>query len=203
MSLGKRIYDATWGRGFAKIYDSFIAGSEEAGLRGHRQALLAGASGDVVEIGSGTGVNIELYPETVGSLTFTEPFGPMASQLREKLAASGRDATVLEAPAEQLPLPDDSADTVVATLVLCTVEDQASTLAELRGSFGRAEGCCSSSMSARIARRAPAGRIASTGPGNSSAMAATATSTRWPRSGQRASRSSGSSRGSSRRRRRW
>lgn len=132
MSLGKRIYDATWGRGFAKIYDSFIAGSEEAGLRGHRQALLAGASGDVVEIGSGTGVNIELYPETVGSLTFTEPFGPMASQLREKLAASGRDATVLEAPAEQLPLPDDSADTAVATLVLCTVEDQASTLAELR-----------------------------------------------------------------------
>ena len=132
MGLGKRIYDGTGGRGFAAIYDRVIAASEKAGLRDHRRALLAEAHGDVIEIGSGTGVNIEHYPHTVGSLTLSEPFGPMASQLRQKLAESGREATVLDAPAERLPLPDGSADTAVSTLVLCTVDDQAATLAELR-----------------------------------------------------------------------
>lgn len=132
MSLAHRIYDATWGRGFAVGYDWFLSAAEDAGLRDFRIALLAEASGDVIEIGSGTGVNIGLYPETIGSLTLTEPFGPMASQLREKLAASDQAADVHQAPAQALPVPDDSADTAVATLVLCTVPNQATVLAELR-----------------------------------------------------------------------
>jgi len=132
MSTASRIYDATWGRGFAAGYDWFLSASEEAGLREFRTALLAEASGDVVEIGSGTGVNLELYPEEIASLTLTEPFGPMASQLHKKLAGSDRAAQVHEAPADAIPLADDSADTAVSTLVLCTVPDQAAALGELK-----------------------------------------------------------------------
>jgi SAM-dependent methyltransferase len=54
----------------------------------------------------------------------------MAKRLRSRLTEARRGEEVLEAPAEHLPLADDSADTVVATLVLCTVPDPTAALAE-------------------------------------------------------------------------
>jgi ubiquinone/menaquinone biosynthesis C-methylase UbiE len=56
----------------------------------------------------------------------------MARRLEERLSSSGRIAEVIRAPAEALPLPDASADTVVSTLVLCTVDDLGAALAEAR-----------------------------------------------------------------------
>jgi ubiquinone/menaquinone biosynthesis C-methylase UbiE len=125
-----QLYDATWGRLFAAMYDRGLKATEEAGLGEMRRQLLAGARGRVVEIGAGTGVNLDLYPEAVEDLALVEPDPHMAKQLRPKLARSRRAATLVEAPAEALPFEDASFDTAVATLVLCTVPDPAAALAE-------------------------------------------------------------------------
>jgi ubiquinone/menaquinone biosynthesis C-methylase UbiE len=125
-----RLYDATWGRAFAAVYDRGLKATEEAGLRQMRRELLAGAGGRVLEIGAGTGVNLDLYPEGVEELVAVEPDPHMAKRLRAKLAASSRQVSVVEAPAERLPFEDASFDTAVSTLVLCTVPDPAAALAE-------------------------------------------------------------------------
>jgi SAM-dependent methyltransferase len=126
-----RVYDATWGRLFAATYDRGLKATEEAGLREMRRELLAGAGGRTVEIGAGTGANLELYPDAVESLTLTEPDPHMAKRLRARLEGSGRAAEVIAAPAENLPLETGSFDTAVATLVLCTVPDPQAAVAEL------------------------------------------------------------------------
>jgi len=126
-----RIYDATWGRGFAALYDRAFKASEEAGLRDMRRQVLGEARGRVVELGAGTGLNFELYPRTVEELVLTEPDPHMAKQLRARVEESAPTASVVEAPAERLPLPDDSFDTAVATLVFCTIPDPGAALAEL------------------------------------------------------------------------
>ena len=105
--------------------------TENGGNAERRAAVLARAHGTVVEIGAGTGLNLPHYPTDV-ELVLTEPEQPMARRLLERLQQSGRQARVLQAPAEQIPLPDDSADTVVSTLVLCTVPDLDATLSEIR-----------------------------------------------------------------------
>lgn len=127
-----RVYDGTWGWLFSAAYDRGFKASEEAGLRYMRAELLAGARGRVLEIGAGTGLNLDHYGEAVAELVLTEPDPYMTKRLREKLAASGRQAEVVEAPAERLPFEDDSFDTAVVTLVLCTVPDPAGSLAEIR-----------------------------------------------------------------------
>ncbi|MBS1878232.1 MAG: class I SAM-dependent methyltransferase [Actinobacteria bacterium] len=132
MSLAHAAYDATWGRMFAAMYDRGLKATEEGGLGEMRLQLLAGATGRVVELGAGTGVNLDLYPDAITELVLVEPDPHMAKRLRERVAASPRPATIVEAPGERLPLPDDSFDVAVATLVLCTVPDPAAALAELR-----------------------------------------------------------------------
>jgi ubiquinone/menaquinone biosynthesis C-methylase UbiE len=120
------------GRFFALTYDRFIAKSEQAGLRGFRDGLLTGAQGDVLEIGSGTGLNLPCYGPQVRSLTLTEPQAPMLRRLRRKAGELAPAATVLRAPAEDLPFDDGSFDVAVSTLVLCGVDDQPRALRELR-----------------------------------------------------------------------
>jgi ubiquinone/menaquinone biosynthesis C-methylase UbiE len=127
-----RIYDATWGRMFSAFYDRAFAASEEAGLREMRGELLKGARGRVLELGSGTGLNLELYPrEGLDSLTLTEPDPHMFKQLRPRAEKNCPGAELAEAGAEDLPFADDSFDTVVVTLVLCTVPDQPAALREI------------------------------------------------------------------------
>jgi ubiquinone/menaquinone biosynthesis C-methylase UbiE len=116
---------------FARFYDVGMAGMERRGLARERARLLAALSGDVVELGAGTGLNLAHYPAAV-RLTLTEPGPEMAVRLRERVARERPEARVLEAPAERLPLPDASADAVVSTLVLCTVKDPLQALAEVR-----------------------------------------------------------------------
>ncbi len=116
---------------FAGVYDVFLAQGERRGLRAHRAALLAGADGRVLEIGAGTGLNLPHYPATA-QLTLTEPVAPMRHRLQERVRAAGRDADVVDARAEALPFADGSFDTVVSTLVLCTVDDPHDALREVR-----------------------------------------------------------------------
>jgi ubiquinone/menaquinone biosynthesis C-methylase UbiE len=120
-------------RVFAAGYDRVLASSERAGLARRRRELLADLRGEVVEIGAGTGANLEAYGPGVTRLTLLEPSEPMARRLREHLGRARPDAEieVLSAPAEALPLPDASVDAVVSTLVLCTVGDLDRTLSEI------------------------------------------------------------------------
>jgi ubiquinone/menaquinone biosynthesis C-methylase UbiE len=124
-------------RFFALTYDRQIARAEAAGLRAMRERLLAGAHGDVLEIGGGTGLNLPFYGPAVTSLTITEPYPPMLRRLERRMAEAGAGqhgpaATVLRAPAEDLPFDDHSFDVAVSTLVLCGVDDQPRALRELR-----------------------------------------------------------------------
>jgi ubiquinone/menaquinone biosynthesis C-methylase UbiE len=119
-------------RFFASTYDRFSKGSEKAGLAEMRRDLIAGASGDVLEIGGGTGANLGYYGAGVESLTVTEPAPPMLKRLERKAREQNSHATVLRAPAEDLPFEDASFDTVVSTLVLCGVDDQPRAVRELR-----------------------------------------------------------------------
>ena len=126
-----RIYDATWGRAFAALYDRGLTGTEEAGLGQMRAELLAGAGGRTLELGAGTGVNLDLYPDGVEELVLVEPDPHMAKRLRERLSRSSRQAEIVEAPAERLPFESAGFDTAVSTLVLCTVPDPVAAIAEL------------------------------------------------------------------------
>ena len=117
---------------FALTYDRQIARAEEAGLRAMRRRLLADASGQVVEIGAGTGANLPCYGPEVTSLTVTDPLVPMVRRLERAASEQGSAAKVLRAPAEDLPFADDTFDVAVSTLVLCGVDDQPRALRELR-----------------------------------------------------------------------
>jgi ubiquinone/menaquinone biosynthesis C-methylase UbiE len=123
-----RIYDATWGRVFAWGYDWLLGQAERNGLRDARHELLAEARGACLEIGAGTGLNLDHWPDSVERLVLSEPDPRMAARLRAKLE---REAEIVEAPAERLPFDDDSFDTVALTLVLCTVPDPPSALREI------------------------------------------------------------------------
>jgi ubiquinone/menaquinone biosynthesis C-methylase UbiE len=117
---------------FALTYDRFMAGGEKAGLAATRAELLADASGDVLEVGAGTGLNLAHYSPSIRSLTLTEPGAAMQRRLQRSLAVADRSALVLRAPAEDLPFDDASFDTVVSTLVLCGVDDQPRAIREIR-----------------------------------------------------------------------
>ncbi len=123
MSLGSRL--------FAARYDSMSKGPEEAGLLTLRQELLSGVSGRVVEIGAGTGRNLDFYGDGV-ELTVTEPDAHMARRLQQRIEEHGRPVELVQAPAEDLPFEDGRFDVAVSTLVLCGVDDQARALGEVR-----------------------------------------------------------------------
>ena len=120
------------GKFFAATYDRQIAKAEKAGLRALRQQLLAAASGDVLEIGGGTGANLPFYGTNVQLLTITEPEAPMLRRLERRAKQLAPQAMVLRAPAEDLPFDDNTFDVAVSTLVLCGVSDQPRALRQLR-----------------------------------------------------------------------
>ncbi len=117
----------------AQRYDRGMWLAEQASLRRLRRLVLAEARGDVLEIGAGTGANLPLYDP---GLRVT------AIELRpERLAAAARkahdagraaDIAVAAADAHDLPFPANAYDTVVGTLVFCSIHDPLAALAEIR-----------------------------------------------------------------------
>ncbi len=121
------------GRLAAAAYDPVLWLAERRGLAAARAALLREASGRVLEIGAGTGLNLGHYPAGLDELVLTEPVSGMAARLARSAAGQRPEPPrIVQAPAEQLPFPDERFDTVVGTLVLCTVRDPAAAIAEVR-----------------------------------------------------------------------
>ena len=116
---------------FAALYDRLSGAAERAWMGGRRARLLAGARGAVLEIGGGTGANLPHY-RGVERVVISEPDPYMRERLRPKLGDARVPVEISEAGAETLPFPDGSFDTVVSTLVLCTVPDQGAAIEEIR-----------------------------------------------------------------------
>ncbi len=120
-----------WSRIGAVVYDPFVWVAELAGMRRSRRALLAQARGRVLEIGAGTGLNLAHYLDEIDELVLVEPEAAMRERLTRRIRRAGSQAAVVEAPAEALPFADGSFDTVVCTLVLCTVSAPDRALGEI------------------------------------------------------------------------
>ena len=117
----------------ARFYDASMGKIEQACLSNWRSELLSGIAGNVLEIGSGTGVNIQYYPRTVERLFLTEPDPDMLAILRKNVnSLRGVEAEVQCFPADDIRTPDDSFDAAVSTLVLCSVDAPGSALDELK-----------------------------------------------------------------------
>jgi ubiquinone/menaquinone biosynthesis C-methylase UbiE len=116
---------------FARFFDRLSRLMEREAGR-HRDELLGGLAGRVVEVGAGNGINFAHYPDSVNEVIALEP----EAYLRQKAQRAARDASVLvivrAGVAAALPLKDASVDGAVASLVLCTVPDLPAALAELR-----------------------------------------------------------------------
>jgi SAM-dependent methyltransferase len=124
-------------RWYAFLYARFIEPADRKKMGALRDFAAGGARGRVLEIGAGTGINLQHYDwSQVESLEMAEPDPYMAQHITPKLAALPAEARakvhLQDAPAEQLPFPDASFDCAVVTLVLCSVSDLTAAIAELR-----------------------------------------------------------------------
>ena len=117
---------------FARMYTRVRPTLDRSGAAEHRRRLLAGASGRVIEVGAGDGGNFAHYPAEVTKVLAIEPEPYLRTQAQQEAAAVPIPVEVVPGRADQLPAPDESADVVVMSLVLCTVPDQQDALAEVR-----------------------------------------------------------------------
>ena len=116
----------------APLYDAFMKNTEAHCLGAWRKDLLQNASGRVLEIGGGTGVNLQYYSDGLKQVVVTEPDPGMKKQLDQKFSALGKNEfQTVDAKAEELPFDDAFFDTVVSTLVLCTVKDPTQSIQEI------------------------------------------------------------------------
>ena len=117
----------------AKSYDYAMRSTEKKCLQQWRNELLTHARGDLLEIGAGTGVNLPHYPNNVSSLTLSEPDQQMRKYLRQKVTTEAVDNYAITSwSSDAIDMPDDSFDTVVSTLVLCSVPCLTSSLNEIK-----------------------------------------------------------------------
>lgn len=116
---------------FARLYHRVSAAAEAAGVAAHRDVLLAGLAGRVIEVGAGNGVNFGHYPRSVTEVVAVEPEEYLRARAREAARDAAVPIRVVDAVADALPAADAEFDAAVASLVLCSVPDQARALAEL------------------------------------------------------------------------
>ena len=96
-----------------------------------RRQMLGDASGDVLEIGFGTGVNLSFYPAAVRKLTTVDPNPGMHRLARKRIQASPIVVDHRILSAETLPMTANSYDTVISTLTLCSIPDADRALREI------------------------------------------------------------------------
>ena len=103
----------------------------EQNLRAHKERVYAGLPDEVVEIGSGVGANLAYLPPGA-TLIALEPNRHMHAGLIAAARRQGVTLDLRERMAEDSGLPDASVDTVISSLVLCSVHDPVTVLAEIR-----------------------------------------------------------------------
>lgn len=117
---------------FARFFHRFCGRDRGKGERELRRELLAGASGRVVEVGAGNGINFEHYPRDVSELIAVEPESYLRSQAEQAAAEAPVPVRVVPGVAASLDLAQGSVDVVVVCGVLCSVPDQREALCEFR-----------------------------------------------------------------------
>jgi len=116
---------------FARIYSRFAPREDERGQAENRKELLDGLTGRVVEVGAGIGSNFAHYPETVSEVVAVEPEAFLRGKAQDAATSAPVNVRVVDGLAGSLPLEDGAVDAGVASLVLCSVPDQAAALNEL------------------------------------------------------------------------
>jgi ubiquinone/menaquinone biosynthesis C-methylase UbiE len=119
----------------AAVYDLAVGPAERVVLRPLRERALSGLTGDVLDLGAGTGANFPVFAAARQAgvalrVTALEPDPHMLRRARRRAAELDLPVTFADAPAEALPFPAASFDAIAATLVLCTVRDPERALAE-------------------------------------------------------------------------
>lgn len=118
---------------FAAFYDRVSRAADAAGLAARRATLLSAARGRVLEVGAGNGLNLPHYPAAVSGVVALEPDGAMRRRLVPAAAAvAPLPVEIVAAPLEDASLEAGGFDTIVCTLVLCTVPDLAAGLGHIR-----------------------------------------------------------------------
>lgn len=120
---------------FTRAYGVISALGERTGLGDLRRRVLAEARGSLLIVGLGPGHDLDHLPSGVTSVIALEPSESMRAAARSRSAAMtqrGVDVKVIDALAEAIPLPDASVDAVLIAYVMCSVEDPAAALAEIR-----------------------------------------------------------------------
>jgi ubiquinone/menaquinone biosynthesis C-methylase UbiE len=117
---------------FVRFYRRNRRSAVKRGENEHRRRALEALTGVVVELGAGDGANFSLYPSTVTEVVAVEPEPRFRAQAEEVARDADVPVRVMPGTAQALPLEDESVDAVLASLVLCTVPDQAAALAEAR-----------------------------------------------------------------------
>ncbi len=115
----------------ARIFAREVGRIDTLGAAAHRERLLEGVAGRVLEIGAGTGISFNDYPSTVLELIALEPESYLRERATQAAALAPGPVTVVDATAEQIPFPDASFDVAITARVLCSVCDPAAALAEL------------------------------------------------------------------------
>jgi ubiquinone/menaquinone biosynthesis C-methylase UbiE len=116
---------------FARMYRKASARADRRGASGHRTRLLEGLQGRVVEVGAGHGLNFAHYPRTVTEVIAIEPEPHLRADAEAAAGAAPVPVAVHHGMADALPVEDGGVDAAVASLVLCSVPDQAGALVEL------------------------------------------------------------------------
>ncbi|HET6921041.1 MAG TPA: class I SAM-dependent methyltransferase [Jiangellaceae bacterium] len=117
---------------FARFYQRCSHVAEAKGASEYRDRLLAGLRGRVIEVGAGNGLNFLHYPRTVTEVVAVEPESFLRSRAEEAARSVSVPMTIIDGTADALPVSDAAFDAGIASLVLCSVPDQRTALAELR-----------------------------------------------------------------------
>ena len=114
---------------FPRVIDFAMSNND---MRKVRTAVLGDVSGDIFEIGFGTGLNLPYYPEGVTKLTAIDSENMLEDRVAKRIASCPLPVTRMRLDAQgRLPFEDHTFDTVVTTLTLCSIPDTAAALAEV------------------------------------------------------------------------